>query len=606
MNISELTLELEVKQLRAHLEEKEETLDKAAQFGRQLLETNKELEQQLEESTKTCYERIEGLEQEKHSLTLKTNCQAANLVSVQQELEGLQSQLEDRHRDEVRRLEEVCQRRAHADAQTNASLKAEVEKLEAQLHTLTEKCHHEEATIRQLREDLSTPGNSTLLQTELEDVEQLLLEERSKAEDLEVRLLEAEGCSEVLAVEREGLLSKVATLEEECQERCRLSNEWFEGLKEAKDHNVALKSELDLLKLDQEAGYHGNKGNSLFGEVEDKRVEAERKFISLQVRHESLEKNHSITKQRYARLKAEMSALFCRYSSTSADSNHLQRLQRALSQSQSENEGLRNKMRKLETQLSDSTSLQDQRKLVSAFVDFGDKAEYIQFLEHEIDQAKSQQSAVLKELDVKRTQLVWESNKLTEAESKLYHSEQQNARRKEELTKIRIRLQESTEKMNQTGTKIAQLEADKTFLEGELKSRRGRKTFAPNPPMNYLNTGDRSLNNQSSSSSSLRNCDPLSKPSDIISKDKSVSLANHQETIERRSESNGELKRYNSSEKLEQPQRVINLLEELETEFSRQKSSDVVSASKGDTENSVPSSKVVYVSNKKADQCAQQ
>ncbi len=47
---------------------------------------------------------------------------------------------------------------------------------QAQLHTLTEKCRHEEATIRQLREDLSTPGNSTLLQTELEDVEQLLLE----------------------------------------------------------------------------------------------------------------------------------------------------------------------------------------------------------------------------------------------------------------------------------------------------------------------------------------------------------------------------------------------------------------------------------------------
>ena len=60
MNISELTLELEVKQLRAHLEEKEKTLDQAAQFGRQLLETNKELEQQLEESTKTCYERIEA------------------------------------------------------------------------------------------------------------------------------------------------------------------------------------------------------------------------------------------------------------------------------------------------------------------------------------------------------------------------------------------------------------------------------------------------------------------------------------------------------------------------------------------------------------------
>ncbi len=148
-------------------------------------------------------------------------------------------------------------------------------------------------------------------------------------------------------------------------------------------------------------------------------------------------------------------------------------------------------------------------------------------------------------------------------------------------------------------TKIAQLEADKTFLEGELKSRRGRKTFAPKPPTNHSNS------NQSSSGSSLRNCDPLNKPNPSISKDKSVTMVCHQEGIERR-ESSEELKSYNSSEKLEQPQRVINLLEELETEFSRQKSVDVVSTSKGDSENSVPSSNVVYVSNKKADQCAQQ
>lgn len=43
--------------------------------------------------------------------------------------------------------------------------------------------------------------------------------------------MEAEGNAEVLHVEREGLMQKVVTLEEECQERCRLSNEWFESLK---------------------------------------------------------------------------------------------------------------------------------------------------------------------------------------------------------------------------------------------------------------------------------------------------------------------------------------------------------------------------------------
>jgi len=84
-----------------------------------------------------------------------------------------------------------------------------------------------------------------------------------------------------------------------------------------------------------------------------------------------------------------MSALFCRYSATSADSEHVQRLQRALSQSQSENESLRNKVRKLESQLADSGAVQDRRNMMSAFGDFGDKAAYIEFLEHEIDQSKS-------------------------------------------------------------------------------------------------------------------------------------------------------------------------------------------------------------------------
>ncbi len=66
---------------------------------------------------------------------------------------------------------------------------------------------------------------------------------------------------------------------------------------------MAIKSELDLLKMEKENGFYGSKGNSLFGEVEDKRVEAERKLISLQVRHESLEKTHSLIKQRYTKLR---------------------------------------------------------------------------------------------------------------------------------------------------------------------------------------------------------------------------------------------------------------------------------------------------------------
>ena len=70
------------------------------------------------------------LEQEKHSLQLKHSCQSANLASLQQELDSLQSQLEDKYQDELKRVEEVYSRRSHDEAAVVADLKAELEKME--------------------------------------------------------------------------------------------------------------------------------------------------------------------------------------------------------------------------------------------------------------------------------------------------------------------------------------------------------------------------------------------------------------------------------------------------------------------------------------------
>ncbi len=75
-------------------------------------------------------------------------------------------------------------------------------------------------------------------------------------------------------------------------------------------------------------------------------------------------------------------------------------------------------------------------------------------------------------------------------------------------------------------------------------------------------------------------------------------------------ESNGELPKSTSSDKVtQQPERVINLLEELETEFSRQKSTNGVmnGQQQRGVENTVPTCKVINVNNKKTEQqCAQQ
>ena len=50
---------------------------------------------------------------------------------------------------------------------------------------------------------------------------------------------------------------------------------------------------------------------------------------------------------------------------------------------------------------------------------------------------------------MKQMQLLWETNKLSEMEAKLHQSEQERAKLKKETTKLKLRLQETTEKLDQ-------------------------------------------------------------------------------------------------------------------------------------------------------------
>ena len=71
------------------------------------------------------------------------------------------------------------------------------------------------------------------------------------------------------------------------------------------DRNAELASQLELLKSKDMCRDEHTKtsGNSLFGEVDDRRVDVERKMISLRVKYESMERTHSTTKQQLRKMK---------------------------------------------------------------------------------------------------------------------------------------------------------------------------------------------------------------------------------------------------------------------------------------------------------------
>ena len=134
----------------------------------------------------------QALEQEKYSLQLKLDCQRSNAEAIHQELETMKEHLEQEHAMKVQRLGQVCSKKTHELSSLNEDLKSEVEKLEVRARSQQEKIKRQEETIEQLNEDISGRCNTTILQHELRDLEQMCAEEKARAEELEMRLLDSE------------------------------------------------------------------------------------------------------------------------------------------------------------------------------------------------------------------------------------------------------------------------------------------------------------------------------------------------------------------------------------------------------------------------------
>ena len=74
-------------------------------------------------------------------------------------------------------------------------------------------------------------------------------------------------------------------------------------MQSTKDHNAELASQLEQLNREGSRDHSKTSGNSLFGEVDDRRMNVEKKMISLKVKYESLERTYTTTKQQLRKMK---------------------------------------------------------------------------------------------------------------------------------------------------------------------------------------------------------------------------------------------------------------------------------------------------------------
>uniref|UniRef100_A0A8C5S9Y6 Spindle apparatus coiled-coil protein 1 n=1 Tax=Laticauda laticaudata TaxID=8630 RepID=A0A8C5S9Y6_LATLA len=179
------------------------------------------------------------------------------------------------------------------------------------------------------------------LQLELQSLEQ-------GKTDLEDRLHDLQYSKEQLELGNSNLTNRVAWLEEEKEERERDLFSFCNSLEEAREINRDLQVQLDHAL--QQAHDFPSQGNSLFAEVDDRRVEMERQLISMKVKYQLLQKQHNFTREQLQRVKkVSENSRELKLSNASEDAEfengyYIDLLQMKLENSDKEKENLKNEL----------------------------------------------------------------------------------------------------------------------------------------------------------------------------------------------------------------------------------------------------------------------
>ncbi|ETE69897.1 Protein Spindly, partial [Ophiophagus hannah] len=399
-----------ISRLRYQLKEAEEEKRKAAQYGLKLVESENLLQNQLDELQNDMVTITENFEQEKYTLQREVELKNRMLGSVNIEcetlkqqqnvqLDALRRQLETLHGQEIKELKnkiEKLKSELEEALLSEKQLKHKVDHLKDVIASKSEELH---IMSERVQETMSSEMLS--LQLELQSLEQ-------GKTDLEDRLHDLQYSKEQLELGNSNLTNRVARLEEEKEERERDLFSFCNSLEEAREMNRDLQVQLDHAL--QQAQDFPSQGNSLFAEVEDRRVEMERQLISMKVKYQLLQKQHNFTREQLQRVKGEH--------------DQLERLQNMLQQKNGEIEELLMKLKQLEKSMVSENSRELKLSNASEDAEF-ENGYYIDLLQMKIENSDKEKENLKNELSLQRMKALFESQRVLEMERKLSVTEKQ-------------------------------------------------------------------------------------------------------------------------------------------------------------------------------------
>ncbi|KAG8519505.1 Protein Spindly [Galemys pyrenaicus] len=425
--------------LRCKLKEVEEERLKAAQYGLQLVESQNELQNQLDICRNEMMKITEKYEQEKYTLQREVELKNRMLESLSSECEAIKQQ-------QKMRLEKLEEQLSRSHGQEVNELKNKIEKLKAELDEarlsekqLRHKVDHQKELLSSKSEEMrmmservheSMSSEMLALQVELTEMENIKTTLTEEVNELQYR-------QEQLELLSTNLMRQVDRLKEEKEEREKEAVSYFNALEKARVTNQDLQVQLDQAR--QQALDPNSKGNSLFAEVEDRRAAMERQFISMKVKYQSLKKENESDKEMIKRMKLQIATLLQMKGSQTEFEQH-ERLMTMLEQKNGEIKHLLGEIRNLEKFKNLYESMDAKPSSNSGIVE--DNTYYTDLLQIKLDNLSKENESTKGELSIQRMTALFESQRALDIERKLFANERCLQVSQSENMKLRAKIDE--------------------------------------------------------------------------------------------------------------------------------------------------------------------
>ncbi|PNJ77878.1 protein Spindly isoform X3 [Pongo abelii] len=425
--------------LRCRLKEAEEERLKAAQYGLQLVESQNELQNQLDKCRNEMMTMTESYEQEKYTLQREVELKSRMLESLSCECEAIKQQ-------QKMHLEKLEEQLSRSHGQEVNELRAKIEKLKVELDEarLSEKqlkhqvdhqkellsCKSEELRVMSERVQESMSSEMLALQIELTEMESMKTTLKEEVNELQYR-------QEQLELLIANLMRQVDRLKEEKEEREKEAVSYYNALEKARVANQDLQVQLDQAL--QQALDPNSKGNSLFAEVEDRRAAMERQLISMKVKYQSLKKQNVFNREQMQRMKLQIATLL-QMKGSQTEFEQQERLLAMLEQKNGEIKHLLGEIRNLEKFKNLYESMESKPSVDSGALE--DNTYYTDLLQMKLDNLNKEIERTKGELSIQRMKALFESQRALDIERKLFANERCLQLSESENMKLRAKLDE--------------------------------------------------------------------------------------------------------------------------------------------------------------------